>query len=94
MFSWTHPLNNDKVEPGTYVFKLFNEIFVDFDRGDYWFNLEEAEVGLNQNRLYVGGGRQLSARGKLGFGLLWQHRPRADFVRLLVSYAHNVDFRK
>ena len=72
---------------------MFDEVFVDFDRGDYWFDLEEAEAGLNQNRLWVGGGHQFTAHSKLEAGLLWQHRPKADFIRLVVSYAHSFDFR-
>jgi hypothetical protein len=93
MITYTHPLNNDTIEPRTNFINVFNEIFVDFDRGDYWFNLEEADAGLNQNRLYLGGGRQLTARSKFNVGVLWQHRPKADFVRLVLGYSHNFDFR-
>ena len=93
MLQYTHPLNSDTIKPGTYFITLLNEIFVDFDRGDYWFNLEGGEAGLNQNRLYVGAGRQLTALSNLRLGLMWQHRPNADFWRLLLSYAHNFDFR-
>jgi hypothetical protein len=89
---YTLPLKSDKLGPGTSFFKVLNEVFIDFDRGDYWFDLEEAEAGLNQNRLWVGGGRQFTALSKLEIGVLWQHRPKADFIRLVVSYSHNFDF--
>ncbi len=93
MLQYTHPLNSDTIKPGTYFIKVLDEIFVDFDSGDYWFNLEGSEAGLNQNRLYVGAGRQLTALTNLRLGLMWQYRPNADFWRLLLSYAHNFDFR-
>jgi hypothetical protein len=93
MLAYTHPLKGEKLGSGTSFFKVFDEVFVDFDRGDYWFDLEEAEAGLNQNRLWVGGGHQFTALSKLQVGLLWQHRPKADFVRLVVWYTHNFDFR-
>ena len=90
---YTHPLNGDSIKPGTNFIKVLNEIFVDFDRRDYWFTLEAGNSGLNQNRLYLGGGRQLTALSNFQLGLLWQHRPKADFWRLLLSYSHNFDFR-
>jgi len=93
MLQYTHPLNRDTIEPGTYFVKVFDEVFVDFDAGDYWFNLEGADAGLNQNRLYVGAGRQLTALSNIRLGLMWQHRPGADYLRLVVAYAHNFDFR-
>ena len=94
MLQYTHPLNSDTIVPGTYFIQAFDEIFVDFDAGDYWFNLEGSEAGLNQNRLYVGAGLQLTALSNIRLGLLWQHRPKADYLRLILAYAHNFDFRK
>ena len=94
MLEYTHPLNSDTIVPGTYFIKVLDEIFIDFDGGDYWFNLEGSEAGLNQNRLYVGVGRQLTALSNIRLGLLWQHRPEADYLRLVLGYAHNFDFRK
>ena len=93
MLQYTYPLNKDAIEPGAYFIQAFDEIFVDFDAGDYWFNLEGAEAGLNQNRLYVGAGRQLTALSNIRLGLLWQHRPNADYLRLVLACAHNFDFR-
>jgi len=90
-FTW--PLNGDKIVPGTWYAKVLNEIFVDFDQKDYWFNLEEGNSGLNQNRLYGGAGKQLAPHSRIQLGLLWQHRPKADFWRLLLSYSYNFDFR-
>jgi hypothetical protein len=92
MLGFTHPLNSDTIAPGTNFLRAFNEIFVDFDRGDYWFDLE-GEKGLNQNRLYAGWGYQLTALSSFQLGLLWQHRPKADFLRLVLGYSHNFDFR-
>jgi hypothetical protein len=94
MLQYTHPLNSDTIEAGTYFIQAFDEIFVDFDAGDYWFNLEGAEAGLNQNRLYVGAGRQLTTLSNIRLGLLWQHRPKADYFRLVLAYGHNFDFRR
>lgn len=67
---------------------------MDVDRFDYWFDYEEQAVGLNQNRLMVAIGRQMSKLSSLRIGLMWQHRPKTDFARLIVAYAHNIDFRK
>ena len=90
---YTHPLNSDNFEPGTNFIKVYNELFVDFDKSDYYFELEGDRIGLNQNRLYVGGGRKLTDLSSVQLGLLWQHRPEADFLRLVLSYSHNFDFR-
>jgi len=90
---YTYPIGKKTLEPGTSFIAALNEIFVDFDRGDYWFNLEEAEAGLNQNRLMFSGGRQLTRHSSIRVGLMWQHRPKADFIRFVVGYAHNADFR-
>ena len=90
---FTIPLGKTKVEPGTYFIKALNEIFVDVDRFDYWFDYEERAVGLNQNRLMVSFGRQMTMLSSLRLGLMWQHRPKADFARLIVAYSHNLDFR-
>ena len=72
MLAYTHPLNSDTMTPGTNFIQVFDEVFVDFDKGGYWFNLEGAEAGLNQNRLYVGFGRQVAALSNIRLGLLWQ----------------------
>jgi hypothetical protein len=71
---------------------VLNEVFIDLDSKDYWFNLQEGDAGLNQNRLYGGVGKQLTPLSKFQLGLLWQHRPSADFWRLLISYSYNFDF--
>jgi hypothetical protein len=94
MLGFTIPLNGIKVGKGANYITVFNEVFIDFDRFDYWFDREAGESGLNQNRLYAGFGHQISDFGKLGVGLLWQHRPGVNFARLLVSYSHNFDFTK
>lgn len=91
---FTIPLGKPKVEPGTYFIKALNEIFVDVDRFDYWFDYEERAVGLNQNRLMATVGRQLTKLSSFRIGFMWQHRPKADFARLIVAYSHNFDFRK
>jgi hypothetical protein len=90
-FKW--PLGRDKIVPGVYFVKALNEIFIDFDRNGYWFNLEGFDKGLNQNRLNVGIGRQLTKNSSITLGALWQHRPNADFYRLLLGYSHNFDMR-
>ncbi len=91
--SFTWPLNGDEIKPGTWYANALNEIFVDLDSKDYWFNLQEGEHGLNQNRLYGGVGKQITPHSKFQMGALWQHRPSADFWRFLISYSYNFDFR-
>jgi hypothetical protein len=90
---FTLPFNGEKIVPGSWYGKALNEVFIDFDRNGYWFNLQGAEKGLNQNRLYGGVGKQLKPHTKFEVGLLWQHRPSADFWRVLFSYSYNFDFR-
>lgn len=75
-----------------FLMKVFNEIFLDFDRFDYWFDREAGESGLNQNRLYVGGGYKISKQSTLQLGLIWQYRPNGDFFRLVLGYSGNLDF--
>ena len=89
-FTW--PLNGDKIKPGTWYATALNEVFIDLDSKGYWFNLQEGDSGLNQNRLFGGVGKQLTPHSKFQLGLLWQHRPSADFWRLLISYSYNFDF--
>ena len=91
---FTIPLNGTKIEKGTNYITVFNEVFIDFDRFDYWFDREAGESGLNQNRLYAGYGRQLTNLSNFGIGILWQHRPNANFYRLILSYAHNLNCTK
>ena len=90
-FKW--PLKGDKIMPGSYYAMVLNEIFIDFDRNGYWFNLNGFDKGLNQNRLNAGIGRQLTKDSSLTVSVMWQHRPNADFWRLVVGYAHNLDLR-
>lgn len=80
--------------PSRWFAKIFNEIFLDFDRRDYWFDREAGESGLNQNRLYAGIGYRPIPSSNIQLGALWQHRPMANFYRIVLSYAHNFDFRK
>ena len=93
MLNYTRPLNNETIKPGTWFVQAFNEVFVDFDTNGYWFNPVPYDKGLNQNRLYFGGGRQLNPVSNVRFGLLWQHRPDIDVYRLVISYSHNFDRR-
>ncbi len=93
MLQYTKPLNSDKMQPGTWFVQALNEIFVDFDTNGYWFNLVPYDKGLNQNRLYLGGGRQITPSSNFRFGLLWQLQPDLDVYRLVFSYAHNFDRR-
>ncbi len=72
-------------------FRFSNELFMDLDKFDYWFNREGDKAGLNQNRLYGGIGYNFSRPSSIQTGLLWQHRPRANYLRLVVSYTHNFD---
>lgn len=44
LLNFTHPLKNDAITPGTNFVRAYNEIFVDFDLGDYWFNLESVKA--------------------------------------------------
>ncbi len=90
---FTLPFNGQKIVPGSWYGKALNEVFIDFDRNGYWFNLQGQKKGLNQNRLYGGVGKQLKSHTKFEIGLLWQHRPSADFWRVLMSYSYNFDFR-
>ena len=93
MLGFTWLLNGEKMKPGTWFAKTFNEVFVDLDEMGYWFNPGQGEAGLNQNRLYGGVGKQLTSSSKLQLGVLWQHRPDTDFWRLLISYSHNFKLR-
>ena len=94
MLQYTKPLGSDTLKSGVWFIKALNEVFVDFDKNGYWFGLEGRERGLNQNRLYFGGGKQLTPLSNFRVGVLWQHRPSADFWRLVFAYSHNFDFRK
>ena len=93
MLNYTRPLNNETIKPGTWFVQAFDEVFVDFDSNGYWFNPVPYDKGLNQNRLYFGGGRQLKSLSNVRFGLLWQHRPDIDVYRLVLSYSFNFDRR-
>ena len=93
MLQYTKPLNSDTIKPGTWFLKALDEVFIDLDKRDYWFDLQEGERGLNQNRLYLGGGIQLAPLSNFRLGVLWQHRPSSDFLRLVLSYSYNFDFR-
>ena len=93
LLKYTRPLNSETMKPGTWYLRVFDEVFVDFDRNDYWFNPIPYDKGLNQNRLFFGGGRQLTADSNFQIGLLWQHRPDSDFMRLVLSYSYNFDRR-
>jgi hypothetical protein len=90
---YTHQLKNREGGASKWYLTALNEIFIDFDNNGYWFNLNGFDKGLNQNRLYLGGGRKTGPLAKLQIGLLWQHRPEADFVRFVLGYSHNFDFR-
>jgi len=92
MLQYTRPIGAESIQPGTWFVQAFDEIFIDFDRNGYWFNLEGFDSGLNQNRLYLGAGKQLTPLSNFRIGMLWQHRPNAGFWRLLISYSHNFDF--
>ena len=94
MLKYTRPLNSETMKPGTWYVRVFDEVFVDFDRNGYWFNPIPYDKGLNQNRLFFGGGRKLTTASNIQFGLLWQHRPDRDFLRLVLSYSYNFDRRK
>ena len=94
MLGFTIPLNGTKIEKGTNFISVFDEVFIDFDRFDYWFDREAGTSGLNQNRLYAGYGRQLTNLSNFGIGILWQHRPNVNFYRLILSYKHNLNFTK
>jgi hypothetical protein len=49
---------------------------------------------LNQDRLNVGGSKQLTPLATFRVGLMWQHPPNADFWRLIFACSHNFDLRK
>ena len=55
---------------------------------------EAIHEGLSLHAALVGGGRQLTTLSNFQLGLLWQHRPKADYLRLVLSYSHNFDLRK
>jgi len=94
LLKYTKPLNSESMKPGTWYISVFDEVFIDFDSNGYWYNPIRYDSGLNQNRLYFGAGRELSAAANFQFGLLWQHRPDYDFLRLVFSYSYNFDRRK
>jgi hypothetical protein len=94
MLGFTIPINGEAIEKGSNYITVFNEVFIDLDKFDYWFDREAGDAGLNQNRLYVGVGRQVSEAGKFSVGLLWQHRPDVNFMRLLLSYSHSLNLTK
>jgi len=91
--AYTQPINGKLGQPGNWYWTALNEIFVDLDANGYWFFLDGGKKGLNQNRLLGGFGRQLGPTSKLQLSLLWQHRPEADFWRLVLGYSYNFDFR-
>jgi hypothetical protein len=90
---YTHTIKYADGQPGKWFLKAFNEVFIDLDKNGYWFDLQGGKLGLNQNRLYVGGGRKIGQRSNLQLGAMWQHRPDSDFGRLLLTYSPNFDFR-
>jgi hypothetical protein len=94
MLGFTIPINGEAIEKGSNYITVFNEVFIDLDRLDYWFDREAGDAGLNQNRLYVGVGQQVSEAGKFSVGLFWQHRPNVNFMRLLLSYSHSLNLTK
>ena len=78
-----------KGEESQYFFRVFNELFMDLDKFDYWFDREGDKAGLNQNRLYAGMGYKFKRPSSIQAGVLWQHRPNTDFWRMVISYSHN-----
>jgi hypothetical protein len=94
MLSFNIPISQNAEKNTSNYVAVFNEIFLDFDRFDYWFDREAGKSGLNQNRLYAGVGHRFSSNSALQLGLLWQHRPNSDFWRLMLGYSRNFDFRK
>jgi hypothetical protein len=94
MLSFNIPISQNKERNTSNYVAVFNEIFLDFDRFDYWFDRDAGKSGLNQNRLYAGVGHRFSSNSALQLGLLWQHRPNSDFYRLVLGYSRNFDFRK
>lgn len=93
MLSFNYPISvNPEKQTSNYI-AVFNEIFLDLDKFDYWFNRNAGYSGLNQNRLYAGVGRKFNSKSALQLGLLWQHRPHTDFLRLVLGYSGNFDFR-
>ena len=98
MFDYTLPLKGDAIVPGTGFFKVVQRNLHRLRSQRLLLRPGRcAGPGLNQNRLWVGGGYAGSPKllEPAGFGLLWQHRPKADFVRLVVTwYVHNFDFRR
>ena len=89
MIKYKRPLKGEKIEPGSYYLLLFNELFVDLNPTDFYYGYEARRVGLNQNRLSANVGRQLSSTANLQLGLLWQHRPNGDFLRLVLGFSKN-----
>ena len=90
----TYAIKNKMKQVGKFYIKVLIEIFWDFDRFDYWFDREAGNSGLNQNRLYGGVGYKISGLSSIQLGYLWQHRPKADFHRLVLGYSYNFDFRR
>lgn len=93
MMSFNYNFTNSTGQSSPWYLQVFNEVFLDFDQFDYWFDREAGKSGLNQNRLYAGIGHKFSAMNKVQAGFLWQHRPGTDFYRIVVGYNHNLDFR-
>ena len=87
---FTMPVRRADVETRFFL-RVFNEVFMDLDKFDYWFNREGDKAGLNQIRLYGGLGYKFKRPSSFQAGFLWQHRPTSDFWRIVLSYTHNFE---
>jgi hypothetical protein len=93
MIGLTLPLRGDSVKCGSYFLRFSNETFLNFE-SDAALTYPERNKTFDQNRVYVGAGRQLTRQSKLQLGLLWQARPDRDFFRVQLTYTHNFDLRR
>lgn len=93
MIGVTIPLKGDTVKCGSYFVRCANELFLNFET-DSALTYPERSKTFDQNRVYVGGGRQLTPQSNIQLGLLWQARSERDFFRLQLNYTINFDLRK
>ena len=88
----TLPVTGRKIVPGSTFLRATNEIFLNYASDAVRTYPDRADV-FDQNRLYLGVGRQFTKDSNLQVGLLWQARTEYDFFRIVITYTHNFDLR-
>ena len=94
MINYSRAFGDVTIEPGAFYWAVVNELMFNVTRADFDVSYDQGRLGLNQNRFSLNLGRQLTALSSLQFGLLWQHRPSGNFIRLVLAWSQNFDLRK